>query len=58
MWRNCVDEEKRWADYLFKDGSTIGPKRKFASVYVESLHKRLKALGLKTIYTSVSKTLP
>ena len=24
MWRECVDEEKRWADYLFKDGSMIG----------------------------------
>ena len=24
MFRNCVDEEKDWADYLFKGGSMIG----------------------------------
>ena len=26
MFRDCVDEEKEWAEYLFKDGSMIGLK--------------------------------
>ena len=51
MWRNCVDEEKRWADYLFKDGSIIGLNENLLHAYVEFIaNKRLKALGLKTIY--------
>ena len=51
MWRNCVEEEKRWADYLFKDGSMIGLNANLLHAYVEFIaNKRLKALGLKTIY--------
>ena len=24
MFKDCVEEEKQWAEYLFKDGSIIG----------------------------------
>ena len=51
MWRECVAEEKAWADYLFKDGSMIGLNANLLHAYVEFIaNKRLKALGLETIY--------
>ena len=51
MWRKCVDEEKRWADYLFQKGSIVGLNANLLHAYVEFIaNKRLKALGLKTIY--------
>ena len=51
MWRKCVDEEKRWADYLFQKGSIVGLNANLLHAYVEWIaNKRLKALGLKTIY--------
>jgi ribonucleoside-diphosphate reductase beta chain len=59
MWRECVDEEKRWADYLFKDGSIIGLNENLLHAYVEFIaNKRLKALGLKTIYDRPLNTNP
>ena len=51
MWRTCVDEEKAWANYLFKDGAIIGLNEDLLHHYVEFIaNKRLKALGYKTIY--------
>ena len=51
MWRTCVDEEKAWANYLFKDGAIIGLNEELLHHYVEFIaNKRLKALGYKTIY--------
>ena len=35
MWRTCVDEEKAWADYLFKDGAIIGLNEELLYHYVE-----------------------
>ena len=51
LWRNCVNEEKAWADYLFTKGSIVGLNANLLHAYVEFIaNKRLKALGLKTIY--------
>ena len=51
MWRTCVNEEKAWANYLFKDGAIIGLNEELLHHYVEFIaNKRLKALGYKTIY--------
>jgi ribonucleotide reductase beta subunit family protein with ferritin-like domain len=59
MWRNCVDEEKRWADYLFKDGSMIGLNTNLLHAYVEFIaNKRLKALGMDLIYDRPLNTNP
>jgi ribonucleoside-diphosphate reductase beta chain len=59
MWRECVEEEKRWADYLFKDGSMIGLNTNLLYAYVEFIaNKRLKALGMKTIYDRPLNTNP
>tara|TARA_A200000113_G_scaffold223603_1_gene239583 strand:- start:978 stop:2168 length:1191 start_codon:yes stop_codon:yes gene_type:complete len=51
MFDNAVNEEKRWADYLFKDGSMIGLNDKLLQQYVEWIaNRRLKAIGLKPQY--------
>jgi ribonucleoside-diphosphate reductase beta chain len=51
MFDRAVNEEKRWADYLFKDGSMIGLNDKLLQQYVEWIaNRRLKAIGLKPLY--------
>jgi ribonucleoside-diphosphate reductase beta chain len=51
MFDTAVNEEKRWADYLFKDGSMIGLNDKLLQQYVEWIaNRRMKAIGLKPVY--------
>jgi len=51
MFKNAVDEEKAWAEYLFKDGSMIGLNEKLLSQYVEfTANRRMRAIGLDPIY--------
>lgn len=51
MFRIAVEEEKLWADYLFKDGSMIGLNAKLLDSYVEWIaNRRMKAVGLKPIF--------
>ena len=51
MFRQCVEEEKLWAEYLFKDGSIIGLNDKLLAKYVEwTANRRLKSIGLKAIF--------
>tara|TARA_Y100000590_G_scaffold467502_1_gene646596 strand:+ start:2461 stop:3561 length:1101 start_codon:yes stop_codon:yes gene_type:complete len=51
MFRNAVDEEKAWANYLMKDGSIIGLNSKLLGDYVEWIaNKRLRAIGFDPIY--------
>ena len=51
MFKQCVDEEKLWAEYLFKDGSIIGLNDKLLAKYVEwTANRRLKSIGLKAIF--------
>ena len=59
MFRNCVEEEKAWAEYLFKDGSMIGLNDKLLCQYVEWIaNRRLKAIGLKPIYNIAANNNP
>jgi len=51
MFDRAVNEEKKWADYLFKNGSMIGLNDKLLQQYVEWVaNRRLKAIGLKPQY--------
>ena len=51
MFQQCVEEEKSWAEYLFKDGSIIGLNDKLLAKYVEwTANRRLKSIGLKAIF--------
>jgi ribonucleoside-diphosphate reductase beta chain len=58
-FERTVDEEKRWAEYLFKDGSMIGLNDKLLHQYVEWIaNKRMKIVGLKPIYDIPLKNNP
>ena len=51
MFKQCVEEEKVWAEYLFKDGSIIGLNAKLLQKYVEwTANRRMKSIGLKPIF--------
>ena len=59
MFDRAVNEEKRWADYLFKDGSMIGLNDKLLQQYVEWIaNRRLKGIGLKPVYDIASNANP
>jgi len=59
MFDLAVNEEKRWADYLFKDGSMIGLNDKLLQQYVEWIaNRRLVAIGLKRQYDISAKNNP
>ena len=59
MFKNAVEEEKEWAEYLFKDGSMIGLNDKLLHQYVEWIaNKRMKAIGLDPIYDIPLKNNP
>ena len=59
MFRKAVNEEKEWAQYLFKDGSMIGLNDKLLCQYVEWVaNRRMKAIGLRTLYDVPAKNNP
>ena len=59
MFTKTVDEEKSWAQYLFKDGSMIGLNEKLLNQYVEWIaNRRMKAIGLTPIYDIAAKNNP
>ena len=50
-FKKCVEEEKEWAKYLFKDGSILGLNDRLLSKYVEWIaNRRMKSIGIKPIY--------
>jgi len=58
-FENCVNEEKQWAEYLFKDGSMIGLNDKLLQQYVEWIaNRRMKAIGIKPLYDISAKNNP
>jgi len=59
MFRSAAEQEKAWADYLFKDGSMIGLNKELLSEYVEWItNRRLQAASLPTLYKTGSNPLP
>ena len=59
MFDKCVNEEKKWAEYLFKDGSMIGLNDKLLYQYVEWVaNRRLRSIGLKPQYDIPAKNNP
>jgi len=59
MFVDAVDQEKMWADYLFKDGSMIGLNTELLSQYVEYIAtKRMNNVGLKGPYNIKNNPLP
>jgi len=59
MFREAADQEKAWADYLFKDGSMIGLNTPLLCDYVEWIvNKRMTSLGFKALYNQKNNPLP
>jgi len=60
MFVDAIEQEKQWADYLFKDGSMIGLNAQLLKEYVEWIGcKRMVAVGLSCPYkVSQSNPLP
>jgi ribonucleoside-diphosphate reductase beta chain len=59
LFEQAVDQEKQWAQYLFKDGSMIGLNYQLLSEYVEWIaNKRMTAVGLPTKYKGGANPLP
>ena len=58
-FEKTVDEEKRWAEYLFKEGTMIGLNDKLLMQYVEWIaNRRMKSIGLKPIYDIPARNNP
>jgi ribonucleoside-diphosphate reductase beta chain len=59
MFVDAVEQEKTWAEYLFKDGSIIGLNAELLKQYVEFIAaKRMHAVGQEKIYNSGTNPLP
>ncbi|MBO1927945.1 ribonucleotide-diphosphate reductase subunit beta [Thiomicrorhabdus sp. 6S2-11] len=59
IFASAAQQEKEWADYLFKDGSMIGLNASILKEYVEYItNVRLKALGFDPIFENRSNPLP
>ncbi|AIX24520.1 ribonucleoside diphosphate reductase small subunit [Synechococcus phage ACG-2014g] len=59
MFQRAVDEEKLWADYLFKNGSMIGLNERLLHNYVEWIaNRRMKAIGIKPMFDIPAKNNP
>ena len=58
-FEKAVNQEKLWAEYLFKNGSMIGLNDKLLQQYVEWVaNRRMKAIGLKPLYDISAKNNP
>jgi len=52
MFVSAVEQEKKWADYLFKDGSMIGLNAQLLGQYIEWIaNKRMIAIGIKSPFS-------
>jgi len=59
MFVDAVDQEKEWAEYLFKDGSMIGLNTELLSQYIEWIcTRRMTNVKLKSPYNIKNNPLP
>jgi len=59
MFKKTVDEEKAWANYLFKEGSMIGLNEKLLHNYVEWIaNRRMKAIDIDPVFDVVARNNP
>ena len=56
IFRHAAEQEKQWAEYLFKDGSMIGLNYSILSQYVEYItNLRMSAVGLEPIFPGANQ---
>ncbi len=59
IFLDVVEQEKEWAQYLFKDGSMIGLNADILNQYIEYIsNQRLTAIGFDAPYDIKSNPLP
>jgi ribonucleoside-diphosphate reductase beta chain len=59
MFKKAAEQEKEWAEYLFKDGSMIGLNKDILCQYVEYItNVRMAAVGLPTLFETSSNPIP
>ena len=59
LFLDVIEQEKEWADYLFKDGSMIGLNAEILKQYIEYLsNQRLAAIGYEPQFAIKSNPLP
>jgi len=59
MFREACEQEKDWAEYLFRDGSMIGLNAQILKQYLEYItNVRMKALNLSPIFDECTNPLP
>ena len=59
MFLSVVDQEKEWAEYLFRDGSMIGLNAELLKEYIEYIAtKRMKSVGLGSPFDVINNPLP
>ena len=59
MFKKTVEEEKAWANYLFKEGSMIGLNEKLLHNYVEWIaNRRMKAIDIDPVFDQVARNNP
>lgn len=59
IFLNVVEQEKEWANYLFKDGSMIGLNAEILNQYIEYIsNQRMTAIGYDAPFDIKSNPLP
>lgn len=59
IFTDAVEQEKAWANYLFKDGSMIGLNKEILCQYIEYIaDQRMKAIGFDSPYSINGNPLP
>ncbi len=59
IFLDVVEQEKEWAQYLFKDGSMIGLNAAILEQYIEYIsNQRMKAIGFDAPFSIKSNPLP
>jgi len=59
MWMDVINQEKSWADYLFKDGSMMGLNAAILKEYVEFIaSRRMKSIGIVSPFNIKTNPLP
>lgn len=59
LFLDAVEQEKEWAEYLFKDGSMIGLNKEILWQYIEYIANiRMQAIGLGTPFKTVTNPIP
>jgi len=59
IFLDVVEQEKEWAEYLFKDGSMIGMNKEIICQYIEYIaNQRLNAIGFDSAFDISRNPLP